>query len=355
MLKRKRRKPRKSIKQDKTTGHHGLDRLMLIHQLLQAGKEPTVKELSEQLGYSRKTIVRSINYLRDERGYPISFDRKTNRYRYTADVVALPDVTVTEQQLFALFVATKTLTDFKGHPLHGHLTEIFKKLTQGLRGSVSFSLSGMENALSMKASGVAMANPDRFFPINQAITQGEELLIHYHKLADEEPMARIIQPWRLAFINNQWYLFAHDNLRQELRCFVLSRISHLEKNGTFFQPQRNFDLEAHLCDSFGVYKGKESHDIHLRFTSTAARLVGERQWHPRQRLVPLPGGELEFHLHLNNLNEILHWVLYWGEQCTVLGPEALVQQVREQSAGMLRKYGGEGGRQSSQSTVVSRQ
>jgi predicted DNA-binding transcriptional regulator YafY len=89
------------------------------------------------------------------------------------------------------------------------------------------------------------------------------------------------------------------------------------------------------ADSFGVFKGKARHRVRIHFDAFAARLVGERLWHPSQKMRPLAGGELELSMELGSLEEIERWVLSWGEHATVLEPAELKRRIRRAAEGIL--------------------
>ena len=60
--------------------------------------------------------------------------------------------------------------------------------------------------------------------------------------------------------------------------------------------------------------------IVLRFSSRAAQLVRERNWHSSQQIQELADGSVELSLTLNSLEEIIPWILSGGEDCEVVKP-----------------------------------
>jgi len=58
--------------------------------------------------------------------------------------------------------------------------------------------------------------------------------------------------------------------------------------------------------------------------------VAEREWHPSQHLRTLPGGDVELTFHAGGNNEIVRWILGWGDAVEVLRPAPLRQAVAEQ-------------------------
>ena len=67
--------------------------------------------------------------------------------------------------------------------------------------------------------------------------------------------------------------------------------------------------------------------MRIWFDAFAARLVGERQWHPSQTIRQLRDGEIELSMTLGGLEEVERWILSWGEHARVLEPAALKRQI----------------------------
>lgn len=59
----------------------------------------------------------------------------------------------------------------------------------------------------------------------------------------------------------------------------------------------------------------------------------------RSGLSQLDNGEIDFHVDVEGLSEIVWWVLGYGSQAKVLEPLELQQMVLEHIEGMLQQYG----------------
>ena len=78
----------------------------------------------------------------------------------------------------------------------------------------------------------------------------------YRKPGQRATELRVVDPYHLANINGEWFLFAWCHLRRDIRTFVPARIQAAEPTGkTFARPQK-FSLEKRLRDSFGVQSGQ---------------------------------------------------------------------------------------------------
>lgn len=308
-----------------------LARMLRIHEKLKQDQFPNCTQLALDLEVATKTVMRDIDFMRDRMDLPIEFDFRRNGFHYTAPVENFPTVQVTEQELIALFVAEKALAQYKGTPFEKPLRAAFQKLTEGLTGTVSFRWSELDAAISFRSIGTTVADLELFETVSRAVLRSQELEFQYHKLAGRGHEPRRAQPYHVGCIENQWYLFAFDLDRQQMRTFALSRLKAVSLTGKKFVRPADFSVTKHLGDSFGVFKdGSKPQEIRIRFDSFAGRLVRERKWHASQKIKELDGGDIELSLKLGNLAEIFRWVLSWGAHAKVLGPQTLKDMVQKE-------------------------
>lgn len=316
-----------------------LARMLRIHERLKTARFPNCTELALDLEVATKTVQRDIDFMRDRLDLPIEFDFRQNGFHYTAPVENFPTVQVTEQELTALFVAEKALALYKGTPFEKPLHAAFEKLTEGMNDTVSFRWADLDSAVSFRTIGTTLADLELFETVSRAALRSEELAFQYHKLAGRGHEPRRVQPYHLACIENQWYLFAFDLDRQQIRTFALVRMKDVKLSGKKFARPADFSVTKHLDDSFGVFKDNaKPQEIRIWFDSFAARLVRERRWHASQKIKELNGGEIELAVNLGNHAEILRWVLSWAEHAKVIAPASLQKRVREAAAAILDRY-----------------
>jgi predicted DNA-binding transcriptional regulator YafY len=137
-----------------------------------------------------------------------------------------------------------------------------------------------------------------------------------------------VDPYHLANINGEWFLFAYDHLRRDLRTFAPARILELRPTGHRFERRQKFSLEQRLRDSFGVHAGQGQYEVVLRFNAAAADYIREKKWHPSQELREVGAGGVELRLRLSSLEEVARWVLSWAGNATVVQPRELAEKVR---------------------------
>jgi proteasome accessory factor B len=316
-----------------------LERMLRIHHAIQSGRHPNASTLARELEVSTKTIHRDIEFMRDRLELPIEFNSIRNGYHYTEEVGAFPTLQITEGELFALLVAEKALQQYRGTPFEGPLVSAFRKMADSLPDTVSLNLADWERTISFRTSAEPVLDLEVFDTLAKATAQHRQLELTYRKPGSRQTELRIVDPYHLANINGEWFLFAFDHLRRDLRTFVPARIKSARHTGAKFARPQRFSLEQRLRDSFGVHSGHGDHDVVIRFKDLVADYIREKRWHPSQKLRELKDGGVELRLKLSSLVEIQRWVLAWGGNATVLQPPGLVESVREAARGILINLG----------------
>jgi len=302
--------------------------MLRIHQAIAEGKHPNATRLSADLEVTTKTIYRDVEFMRDRLGLPIEFNALHKGYFYTEEVSAFPTFQITEGELFALLVAEKALQQYRGTTFEKPLVSAFKKIAESLPDAVSFNFADWEQTISFRLTAEPVLNLEIFDTLAKAAAQGHQLRLTYRKPGRRDTETRIVDPWHLANINGEWFLFAFDHLRKDLRTFVPARVQKAEPTGRTFARPKKFSLERRLRDSFGVHSAEGEFDVMIRFNEPAADYVREKRWHPSQQLKELPGGGLELRLKLSSLSEVQRWILSWGGDARVLQPPELAANVR---------------------------
>ena len=105
-----------------------LERMLRIHQALQAGGYPNASKLARDVEVSTKTIHRDIEFMRDRLNLPIEFAPANNGYFYDGEVSGFPPMQITEGEIFALIVAERALQQYRGTSFEKPLLSAIRKL-----------------------------------------------------------------------------------------------------------------------------------------------------------------------------------------------------------------------------------
>jgi proteasome accessory factor B len=314
--------------------------MMRMHQRLKAGRYPNCRKLAEELEVSSKTVQRDIDFMRYRLGLPIEYDQLHFGFYYTEPVSSFPNVEISEGELVALYIGQKALAQYKGTSFEAPLSIAFRKITDGLRDTISVTWSDLDSAISFRSTGRSTADVHLFEQLSHAVFKQIEVRFDYKKPGAARYEQRYVQPYHLGCVENLWYLFAFDLDRGELRTFALPRIRNVRVSKTKFRRPIDFSIGRYLEQSFGVFTKptKTKHAIRVVFDAFAASRVQERQWHPSQKIKQLPNGGIELSLSLGNLEEIERWILSWGKHAQVVEPAELKERITKTVSTLAETY-----------------
>ena len=312
-----------------------LERMMRIHHEIASGSYPNASTMARELEVSTKSIQRDLEFMRDRLNLPLEYDGSRFGYYYTEPVSSFPTLQITEGELVALLVAEKALEQYRGTNFEKPLVSALKKMAAQLSDTVSFNIAEWDQTISFRTSAEPILNLEIFDALAKATATRKQLRFDYRKPSQQKAEPRTVDPYHLANINGEWFLFAFDHARKDIRTFVPARISGVEPTGKSFARPAKFSLEKRLHDSFGVVSGQEEFNVVIRFDEFAAGYIREKRWHASQQLRELRGRGVELRMKLSSLAEVQRWVLSWGGHAKVISPKELAESVREAAQRIL--------------------
>jgi proteasome accessory factor B len=291
--------------------------------------------LAREMEVSTKSVQRDIEFMRDRLNLPVAYDGSRFGYHYTEPVSSFPTFQITEGELVALLIAEKALEQYRGTNFEKPLVSALKKMAAQLPDTVSFNIAEWDQTISFRTSAEPILNLEIFDVLAKATAARKQLRFDYRKPGQQKADARVVDPYHLANINGEWFLFAFDHARNDIRTFVPARISNVEATGQTFPRPARFSLEKRLHDSFGVVSGQGEFEVVIRFDAFAAGYIREKRWHPSQELRELKGGAAELRMKLSSLAEVQRWVLSWGGHARAIAPKELAASVRQAAEQLL--------------------
>lgn len=321
------------------------ERFYKIEMLIRSRGSVSFAALMDELGVSRATLKRDLEYLRERLDAPIVYDRFDNGYKLQADPRdarqvkhELPGVWFSEREIHALLTMHQLIQGLdEGGVLARHLQPLLDKL-HGMLGA-----SEGESRELMKR--VKIANPARrpvaprqFELVGSALTRRQRMQMSYWVRSRQQVTERTVSPQRLVHYRNTWYLDAWCHRSEALRRFALDAIrdaSLLEQRAKDVALKT---IEAELDAGYGVFSGAKVQWAVLQFNPEAAQWVAHEQWHPQQQAALHADGSLTLRVPYADATELAMDVLRHGEQVKVQAPAALAQLVAERLREAARQY-----------------
>ena len=316
-----------------------LRRLQLIDVELRKGRYPTVDGLAETLEVNSRTVRRDLEFLRSEWNAPIDYCKNRNGWHYTDSAFTLSSQQITRDQLLAIFIAQKSLSQNKSSPFAPLLARAVDVISASIPEMASVVRESAAQTHSFRQTGDSTESIEIFAALTTHLLSSEQIEVGYWAASSNETTTRVIDPWHVASINGNWYLFAWCHMRTEMRMFAVSRIQSVNPTGEIFDRPKNFSIDETIGNGFQMVceTGVEIRDIVIQCDSDVAKYVREKRWHPTQTIKEQPDGSIVMQWRLNSIIEVSRWIQSWGEGVEVLEPIDLRELVYERAQAMATK------------------
>ncbi len=256
----------------------------------------------------------------------------------------LPSIAFADQELAALRTALQLLDgEFAyAEPLRLALQQISW-------GRPSPLNAPEQNTVALGITGSAGGHDvsQRLAKIETAIFRRKTIVFDYHTIERDEIGTRRVDPYQLLYQGGQFYVVGRSHERSAIRVFRLSRIrgkvGYATKAEHDFQRPANFDPRAYanrIDWQFGDPVGTAEIWIGQRIAWQIERHFGRYGEIGPAGEHDDPGDRL-FTTRYANSRQLIAWVLGLSENARVIGPAALVDELRERVALLVERHSGE--------------
>jgi predicted DNA-binding transcriptional regulator YafY len=309
-----------------------LERFYKIDRLLKERKLVSFAAFETELGMSRASVKRDLEYMRSRFNAPIEYDREANGYRFGAPRSGpryeLPGLWFNASEVLALLTTLRMLGDLQPGMLDGQIEPLRERL-RSILGSGDHSWQEVEKRIRIfqpeRRDGGTAHQSDvtrNFSTIAAAVLKRARLWIRHYNRKEDRETEREVSPQRLVHYRDNWYLDAWCHLRNDLRSFAVDAIRDAELRDGRAKEVPAAELDEHLGAGYGIFAGRNVQWATLKFTPEAARWVSAQQWHPKQRVrVEKDGYFLE--LPYSEDRELVMEILKYGADVEVLSPMPL--------------------------------
>ncbi|MFC4769544.1 helix-turn-helix transcriptional regulator [Effusibacillus consociatus] len=323
-----------------TIERHVWPRLYKIHQLLLQKCYPSRQQLAERLEVSSRTIQRDIDMLRDSLGASIEYDKSRGGYYYSRDTFPLLPFNLNSQEKLALGMALAFSGQIGDPIVRDAMLSSMEKISCLLPDELSIDTDDWNEIISSAQESFQTGNlREQFLSLVSAIEQRCVVEIVYDSFSSQITDGRKINPYHLRKSRGIWYVIAYCHNRNSMRMFALQRVRSLQvTNERFIRDE--FDVEHYMRDSLFEERGDRVYEITLRFSARQAPYIRERIWHASQKVYDQPNGEIVMHFQASGLNSIKRWIMQYGSEVEVVGPQELREEIKFEIKKMMEKYGG---------------
>jgi predicted DNA-binding transcriptional regulator YafY len=297
------------------------ERLLTLILLLQRRHGCKAAEIAHELGVTERTVYRDIGSVNEIYQGRIYVQCTEAGYRLSASADT-PPLSLADEELDALQTEADSSPDSTPHG------QRLKQAVSKIVGSLKVGrVQSVEHLLTVSPSSVRdLVDWQVLQRLEDAIRGKAQLRMDYYSFRSDETRQHLFDPFALTYRKHFWYVVGHSHRDRAVRTLRASRIKRMSQSGRSFEVPATFSLDEYFKGSWEVFTG-EPVTVRLRFSARAARLVEEVRWHPSQRVSRAADGRLNFEAEMPLSPELTSWVLSWGSDCEVVGPDALKTEI----------------------------
>ena len=309
-------------------------RVYKIEMLIRNSGHVSFQAMLDELEVSPATLKRDLDYLKDQLGAPIEYDRFLNGYRfgqeYRGQKHELPGLWFSERELYSLLMANQLLGELDSEGvISRHLQPLLERIHLML-GTGEADAKALLKRVKIISPAKRPVSSQFFELIGEALLKRKRLHMRYLTRGRGEVGERDVSPQRLVHYRNTWYVDAWCHTREKLLRFALDAIESAEALEAKAKEVSLKQVQAEMDGGYGIYAGDKPSWATLVFSPQAAQWVSREEWHPKQLTRWLGDGRLEMKLPFVDQTELLMDILRHGAQVRVEAPRSLAAAVVEQ-------------------------
>lgn len=302
-------------------------RVYKIEMLIRNRGHVSFQNLLDELEVSPATLKRDLDYLKDQLGAPIKYDRFLNGYRfgeeYRGQKHELPGLWFSERELYSLLMAHQLLSELDSEGvISRHLQPLLERIHQML-GTGESDAKALLKRVKIISSAKRPVPSQYFELVGEALLKRRRLHMRYLTRGRGEVSERDVSPQRMVHYRNTWYVDAWCHTRERLLRFALDAIDHATALDGKAKEVSLKQVEAEMDGGYGIYAGAKRAWATLLFQPQAAQWVSREEWHPDQQVSWRPDGRYQLKVPFNDATELIMDLLRQGEFVEVVAPQSL--------------------------------
>ncbi|MEA5085141.1 MAG: YafY family protein [Lachnospiraceae bacterium] len=294
-----------------------INRLFEIVYLLLNKESVTAGEIAKQFEVSRRTIYRDVELL-SSAGIPIYMTKGKG-----GGIALLPDfvlnkAVLTENEKSDILSALNAMDSISLEKADTAVKKLSSLFGNADSDWVEVDFSGWTNAETEALTFAALKN---------AILQKVVVKFLYH--SGKGSLEREVEPLKLCFKGQGWYLYGYCRVRDDCRFFKLRRIKNLTVLTEEFKRQKpNKILDG----------GKVFQDDFVTITLKFSKEMAYRVYDEFLNCELLPDGSFKATLTMPRGEWVYHYLATFGEHCEILEPIDIRLQIKEKLQKTLSRY-----------------
>lgn len=296
-------------------------RMKLILMLQQANQRITVDKIAEKFDVSRRTVFRDFNAL-SEMNVPVTWD-KYHGYGIMRGY-KIPPLMFTSKELATIMVGLNFVKSQVDKTLVSDAKGVELKIKEVLPEDLHNFMESLNERMVVDPYlnfGVEKMDGGDWYDISSAISQNRSIRFRYRSKSNEEISSRKIDPYLLVFYRDHWNVIGHSHKRDDIRNFVLDRMSKIEILEDDFVPYGQIDVEGLIFRS-----DETSHRIRVNVYKSALKRFQANLPANIFKKESINPNLFRIEFLFDNLDFINEWLLQFPKEVELIGPDILIEK-----------------------------
>jgi predicted DNA-binding transcriptional regulator YafY len=224
-----------------------IDNMLAILWMLRSGEKVTAKQISEKLEMNIRTVYRYIDTISTS-GVPIVSEPGHNGgYSLLNHFVEAPLFFDFEEQtsLFHAAVFAEEAGYYGGEALDRAISKLSHHSNQEQEAKINHHVTSLEVISRLRPPSMELLLKE----LEQAVADGYSVNILYHKSGEKPLSERLVDPYKMIYWNNRWYVIGFCHLRNDIRSFRVDRMESLLVTENTFNRPVNFSARDFFIKS----------------------------------------------------------------------------------------------------------
>jgi len=314
------------------------ERFLWFHNEIKQNRHPNARTLAAQFEITGKTAQRNIAFMSERLNAPLLYVPRLRGYAYEDNTWELPGLWLHEDELISLVLSYRLAAAVPDNEVKTALKKFLNHIIAN-HAATAFSIDELSDKISVKNIAYARTSETIFHRLLDALLKSRPVRIEYYSPHNDQSTTRDILPLHLLNYMGTWHIIAYCNVKKELRDFVLSRIKSVSACENPIDARvPGAKVKDYIRETFGIFRGKDTSEVCLRFVKDIAPWIAEQSWHPAQKTRIEKDGGLILTIPVADFREIKREILRYGAQVEVVFPIALKNEMRKEIEKMRKVY-----------------
>jgi predicted DNA-binding transcriptional regulator YafY len=295
--------------------------MKMILMLQDSKKKITVDRMADTFGVSRRTIFRDLKAL-SEINVPVTWEEYSGYGIMPGYKV--PPLMFTSKELATIMVGL----NFVKSQIDQTLVDDAKGVELKIRNILPENLKEFMESLTDRTVvdpflhfGVEKKKGGSWYLITSAISQNKTIRFQYKSLKDDVISDREFDPYLLVFYQDHWNVIGFSKKRDDIRNFLLNRMSDVQITDQNFEPKTKIDAEALIFRSDGsghLIEISIDKSVYRRFKANLPTKIFKEMKQNSEKI--------KVSFYFDNLDYINEWLLQFGDNIKISSPKKLIDK-----------------------------